>query len=75
MRWVSLVVAVVVSLVIVWQMSQNGRYQVSSFGETRLLVTDTRTGAFEVKVVTGSSQVQAPLIRIHTLQVVNDRTD
>jgi len=72
---VGLVVVVVVGLVILWQMSQNGRYQVSSFGDMRLLVIDTRAGAFEVKVVTGASHVQVPSIRVHTLQVVNDRAD
>ncbi len=71
-RWVSLVVVVVVGLVILWHMSQNGWFQVSNFGDMSLLVIDTRTGAFEVKVVTPSSKVTSPPIRVHTLKVVSE---
>jgi hypothetical protein len=70
-RWVSLVLAVMIGLVSLWQMSRNGHYQVVSISEAKFMVINTRTGNVMLKAVTDRS-TKLPEVRVQSYPVVRD---
>jgi hypothetical protein len=45
LKWISILVGVSFGLWLLWQMSQNGRYQgIVKLGSSVLIIVDTRTG-------------------------------
>jgi hypothetical protein len=70
-RWASLVLAVMIALVSLWQMSRNGHYQVVSISEAKFMVINTRTGNVMLKAVTDRS-TKLPEVRVQSYPVVRD---
>jgi predicted dienelactone hydrolase len=52
---IATLIAVLVGLVLLWQLSQNGRFEVVHLTSGLVLIVDTRDGDFEVSHVAPSS--------------------